>query len=86
VLEQLDWINIELSSQTLKGSKSEIALTALKASEVGAVNAKDAREGFLRQAPPQSMGAQIQPYAPLKVAFHEDRLVPLLLDGLQTYK
>jgi hypothetical protein len=86
-LEQLQRADVEPAGQPLDRPEGEVALAALEAAHVGAVDADHLGESFLGEAARLPVGAQIAPDGPLEIPFHDGlERCRLLLVGLQTDK
>lgn len=82
--QQSKRIDAGARGQPLEALQRQVALTALDAAHVRAVNAELIGKSFLAETARLSEHAKVAPHGPLKVALHNKNGVALLLDGLQT--
>lgn len=84
--QQLERVDPHPAREALHALEREVALTALDATHVGAVDSQQIGECLLAEPSALPVGPDVAPHRALKIALHARNASRWILDGLQTYE
>ena len=69
--QQLEGVDVDEFGDAFQRPERQVALTALQAAHVGAVDANEVGEGLLRQAELPPVEPEVAADSPLEITFHD---------------